>query len=575
MFVDLQHAQLTRVLVKPHLFLDIPLEQIEPSPLNPRQKFDEESLRELAESIRAHGLLQPIVVRPIAPASIDQTRLARAQRKWMLGEDSLREIVRQQIENVVAAGGRAAVHPPGPAPHEDIVEVYRDEGRRMGLIVEVGPRDPATWSAIATARPADQRTYSIVAGERRYRACRLAGLDNVRCVIIEDVDDKKALEVMLVENLQRRDLDPVEEARGYAQLQQLGYRQTQIAAAVNRSQPAIANRMRLLDLPEDVLERIRSGELSPAHGVALARFTDYPAVVSTIAECAVANKSTSKFLEENNVPFDYQLVSKGLARTLDRYATAFDIASCRECRHRRKGNLDWSGDLCLDPDCYRGKEAKAKAAREAEVAAKLEQVRAAKAAAGEVVESVVDVSSLPYDSYVELYTPVPAGCKARDCDKYVEGIRYDRPVVVCTDPKCHKRLLVAETKAKAKAEREDAEAKLKRISQLTSDWQGNDGAPLITSRELAPIIAYALTHVHDGDAVKEAFAGNRIPDYGSASVGRKQIESMAQLAPAALVRCALTAILLYEQRTRLQKDKWHDPGTWVSDFYLAEASADG
>ncbi len=111
--------------------------------------------------------------------------------------------------------------------------------------------------------------YQIIAGERRWRAARLANLSDVPAVIIE-ADDKKAMELALIENLQRQDLNPVEEALGYRSLiEEYGLTQEDAANRVGKSRPAVANALRLLSLCPDVLEKLRLGELSAGHARAI------------------------------------------------------------------------------------------------------------------------------------------------------------------------------------------------------------------------------------------------------------------------------------------------------------------
>lgn len=161
------------------------LSQIEPDKSQPRKHFEEEALNQLAESIKAHGLIQPILVAPI-------------------GEDR----------------------------------------------------------------------YRIIAGERRWRACRLAGLEEIPA-LIREYSPREISEISLVENLQREDLNPVEEALGYRNLMELyGMTQEQIAETVSKSRPAIANALRLLALPEPLLEQLRSGALSAGHARALLSVED-------------------------------------------------------------------------------------------------------------------------------------------------------------------------------------------------------------------------------------------------------------------------------------------------------------
>ncbi len=163
----------------------LPLQKIEPNRLQPRRNFDEEELSALADSIRQHGVIQPLTVRLL-----------------------------------------------------------------------------------------DSGYYQIIAGERRWRAARLAGLREVPVVIIE-ADDKKAMELALIENLQRADLTPIEEARGYQQLiGEYGLTQEQVADRVSKSRPAVANAMRLLSLPDELLSMVESGKLTAGHARALLSIKD-------------------------------------------------------------------------------------------------------------------------------------------------------------------------------------------------------------------------------------------------------------------------------------------------------------
>ena len=161
-------------------FVYLPISKVETSPNQPRKQFDEVSLRELADSIAEHGILQPLTVRKL----------------------------------------------------------------------------PSGY-------------YQIIAGERRWRAARMAGLKEVPVRIIE-ADDRKATELALVENLQRTDLNPMEEAEGYRTLmEEYGFTQEQVADRVGKSRSAVANALRLLALPEKVRSLLENGELTPGHARAV------------------------------------------------------------------------------------------------------------------------------------------------------------------------------------------------------------------------------------------------------------------------------------------------------------------
>ena len=161
------------------------ISEIEPNRSQPRKEFDEKALSELAESISKHGLLQPLLVRPLP------------------------------------LGG-----------------------------------------------------YQIVAGERRYRACRMAGITEVP-VIIRELGDTETMEIALIENLQREDLTPIEEALGYQILiEEHGFSQEEVAQSVGKSRPAIANSLRLLKLPQSILDLVSDGKISAGHARALLTLED-------------------------------------------------------------------------------------------------------------------------------------------------------------------------------------------------------------------------------------------------------------------------------------------------------------
>jgi ParB family transcriptional regulator, chromosome partitioning protein len=159
---------------------ELPVELVKPNPAQPRKRFDDEALQGLAGSLAERGVVQPILVRPVA-------------------------------------GG----------------------------------------------------TYEIVAGERRWRAAQLAGLERIPAVV-RDHDDAASLEVALVENMAREDLNPVEEARAVAALvEELGLSREDVGKRVGRSRVAISNLLRILDLPDETLELLESGRLTEGHGRAL------------------------------------------------------------------------------------------------------------------------------------------------------------------------------------------------------------------------------------------------------------------------------------------------------------------
>ena len=116
--------------------------------------------------------------------------------------------------------------------------------------------------------------YRIVAGERRYRASRAAGLEKVPC-LVKDLDIVRQMEIALIENLQREDLNPIDAAKGIrALMQQCGYTQDKVAARLGKSRPAVANLLRVLNLPEEITDMVRDGLLSVGHARVLAGLSD-------------------------------------------------------------------------------------------------------------------------------------------------------------------------------------------------------------------------------------------------------------------------------------------------------------
>lgn len=148
---------------------------------------------------------------------------------------------------------------------------YFDENALQELadsIAQYGLIQPITVRKLSTGY------YQIIAGERRWRASRLAGLTEVPVRVIE-ADDRRTAELALVENLQREDLNPIEEAKGYRTLiEEYGLTQEEAAKSVGRSRPAITNAMRLLSLSAPVLEMVEKGELSAGHARALVPISD-------------------------------------------------------------------------------------------------------------------------------------------------------------------------------------------------------------------------------------------------------------------------------------------------------------
>lgn len=146
-------------------------------------------------------------------------------------------------------------------------------------------------------RPLPSGGYQLVAGERRWRASRMAGLSEVP-VVIRELSDHETMELALIENLQRQDLNPMEEALGYQSLmEEYQMTQEQVARAIGKSRPAVANSLRLLALPQPVIRLIEEGKLSAGHGRALLALESEPAIVEA-AQLAVQKQLSVREMEK-------------------------------------------------------------------------------------------------------------------------------------------------------------------------------------------------------------------------------------------------------------------------------------
>lgn len=204
--------------------VSLPLAQVEPGLKQPRKRFDEETLADLADSIRTHGIIQPLTVRRLSSGY-----------------------------------------------------------------------------------------YQIIAGERRWRAAKLAGLSEVPAVIIE-ADDRKVMELGLIENLQREDLNPMEEAMGYRTLmEEYGLTQEETAQRVSKSRPAVANALRLIALPDAIRHLVEEGQLSAGHARALL----------SISSSTLQKKLAQKIIAEGLSVRQTEALAKRFAREEAQEETAY------------------------------------------------------------------------------------------------------------------------------------------------------------------------------------------------------------------------------------------------------------
>lgn len=188
--------------------------------------------------------------------------------------------------------------------------------------------------------------YEIVCGERRYKASLSAGLKDIP-VIVRDLSDEQTLEFQIIENLQREDLDPLDEAAGFkTMLDKCKYTQADLATKVGKSQAYIANRMRLLDLSKDIQEAISSGDVTPGHGMVLLRLNDQKDQAAFFK--AIVREKLSIRSAENHL--------KDFGRSLA--SAPFDKKNCEACNfngNKQQDFFDKETNLrgrCMDPACF-------------------------------------------------------------------------------------------------------------------------------------------------------------------------------------------------------------------------------
>ncbi|NNE88547.1 MAG: ParB/RepB/Spo0J family partition protein [Silicimonas sp.] len=174
---------------------------------------------------------------------------------------------------------------------EDALKELTDSIRKKGIIQPL----------ILRRNPRDPNGYEIVAGERRWRAAQRAQLHQIPA-IVRELDDTEVLEIAIIENIQRADLNAVEEAAGYKQLMdRFGHTQEKLSEALGKSRSHIANLMRLLNLPEPVLEMVRSGDLSAGHARALITATDPIGLARDVVKHGLSVRQVEKLAKSGNV----------------------------------------------------------------------------------------------------------------------------------------------------------------------------------------------------------------------------------------------------------------------------------
>ncbi len=178
---------------------------------------------------------------------------------YSIFDDNILESKKGAAENIRIADIEPRRDQPRKTFERESLEILADSIAAYGVLQPI----------IVRENPVSEGTYEIIAGERRWRASKMAGLTEIPAVIF-DGDELKAAQVALIENIQREDLNPVEEAMGYGELMdKFGLTQEQVSKQVGKSRSAVANMLRLLDLPTDVLAMLRDGDISAGHARAL------------------------------------------------------------------------------------------------------------------------------------------------------------------------------------------------------------------------------------------------------------------------------------------------------------------
>jgi ParB family chromosome partitioning protein len=163
-------------------------------------------------------------------------------------------------------------------------------------------REKGVMSPLLVRPTDDPNIFELIAGERRWRASQRAGLHDVP-VIIREVDDKEALELAIIENVQRADLNPLEEAMGYGQLiEQFDYTQQDLAQVIGKSRSHVANTLRLLKLPEDVRSMVSSGSLTAGHARTLITVEDPSAVARKIVDQGLSVREAEALSQQRDAP---------------------------------------------------------------------------------------------------------------------------------------------------------------------------------------------------------------------------------------------------------------------------------
>jgi ParB/RepB/Spo0J family partition protein len=393
----------------PWQIIFVAVEQIGPSPYQPRVSFDAADMEELAASVKERGVQQPVIVR---------TAKAPDAKASSNGKPTLNG---KATANAESANAKSADGANG---------------------------QPST--------PISQFRYELVAGERRLRACKQAKRKYIPAIVRDDLSDVQAAELALLENVQRSNLTCIEEARGYKRLMlEFRLKEERLSKKVGKSVSTIRELMKLLQLPEAVQTLLWQKKLTAAHGYALLPLAPFERICLSVAERIVHDKLTATSLAQNILPNAKALLKQSLIVELD-YKTRFHWQEeCAKCPFKAYVRAGYSS-FCLKPEEWLKKQSAAlereereKQSRELEASTVMEQARRNNS-------GVVEVEHLMPGSYKDLsFGELPTGCSPQ-CPCYRETIDPHDPTrkrPVCLDPDRYKGLVQAQREAEEQKRR--------------------------------------------------------------------------------------------------------------------------
>ena len=419
-----------------------PIDWIFPNPLNPRKKFDQGKLEELAQSIQEVGVLQPLVV------TLDSSSTPEKPR------------------------------------------------------------------------------YRIIAGERRWRAAKLAGLEKISITVVT-VTQKQEAQIMMIENLQREDLDPIDEARAFQSLtRDHGWKQQDLAKELGVSQAHIANRIRLLKLPEELQDNISAGIIPHSVGKELVTFSKVPGVTNEIQKQVDKAAKAGAELNPQEVLSNAKNSAWNNTKPLHKNdawpAPEFDLKPCEQCEKRAILPKPYGGEnrypRCMDNECWEEKQKEAVREKQSQAIEQAAQL------SGVDKEKVVILGSLFPGSYRYMSDDLSSECKT--CENKKIGVGYQgKPGTVCLNCDCFEE--------KRKAKFEEAARERKKEENVFEEWKdkiiGQEGTDRETLLLMTALAAeqFFIEYEDDMDLVCERFGWERFYDTDS-FVNKQEIRLLVE-----------------------------------------------